>query len=91
MAEDEKSQVPPDESADAPDADAPPTADVEPVDGKVESPLGDDSVTFTRCSACRHSEDVDATAGTLLCGKHSMRIDAEADEIPDDCPDYEPR
>jgi len=49
-----------------------------------------DSATFSRCALCRHAEELDRAGGTLLCGKHNMRINAEADEIPDDCPDYDP-
>jgi len=50
-----------------------------------------DSATFMRCAHCRYSKDVDMSAGTLACGKHNMLINAEADEIPDDCPEHEPR
>ena len=49
-----------------------------------------DSATFARCTACHHAEHIDLTAGTLLCSKHDMYINAEADEIPDDCPEHEP-
>jgi len=49
-----------------------------------------DSGNFTRCAACAHAKDVDGAAGALFCAKHDMRIDAEADEIPDDCPSYTP-
>ena len=46
---------------------------------------GDDSAAFARCADCMHSEELSRSAGTLLCKKHNMRINAEADEIPDDC------
>jgi len=49
-----------------------------------------DSATFTRCARCRHAEEVNSAAGTLLCKKHNMLINAEADEIPDDCLEHEP-
>jgi len=48
-----------------------------------------DSMTFQRCSVCRHADEVNSAAGTLLCKKHNMLINAEADEIPDECADYE--
>ena len=49
-----------------------------------------DSTTFTRCASCTNADDVNSSAGTLLCKRHNMRINAEAEEIPDDCPDYQP-
>jgi len=51
---------------------------------------GADSAKFARCSSCAYGNNVNGSAGTLLCGKHDMVINAEADEIPDDCADYEP-
>ena len=54
------------------------------------SGAGMDSATFSRCAGCRHAAEVDVSAGTLLCRKHDMRINAEADEIPDDCREYVP-
>ena len=56
--------------------------------GEVD-PSEADSSTFARCAACRNAAEVDRAAGTLLCTKHSMRVNAEADEIPDDCEEYE--
>ena len=50
-----------------------------------------DSVTFSRCANCRHATDVNSAAGTLVCAKHNMFINAEADEIPDDCAEHEPK
>jgi hypothetical protein len=44
---------------------------------------------FARCATCRHSSEVNIAQGVLLCGRHNMHVNAEADEIPDDCPDYE--
>ena len=55
-----------------------------------EAIVPEESITFTRCADCANAEDVNGVAGKLLCKKHDMRIDAEADEIPDDCPDYDP-
>lgn len=49
-----------------------------------------DSVTFTRCVSCKHSVNVDYSAGTLLCRKHNMRCSAEVGAIPDDCLQFEP-
>ena len=48
-----------------------------------------DSITFSRCAACRHAEQVNVSAGTLVCRRHNMCVNAEADEIPDDCVEYE--
>ena len=50
-----------------------------------------DSVTFSRCAGCKHAADVNSAAGTLHCEKHDMFINAEADEIPDDCAEHEPK
>ena len=47
-----------------------------------------DSITFARCAGCRHAAEVDRAAGTLLCKRHQMLVNAEADEIPDDCVEY---
>ena len=49
-----------------------------------------DSISFLRCAGCRHAKEVDTSAGTLLCDKHNMQINAEQDEIPDDCVEHEP-
>ena len=49
----------------------------------------EDSATFTRCSSCKHAKDVDQNVGTLFCCQHEMFVNAEADEIPDDCAEYE--
>lgn len=48
-----------------------------------------DSANFERCSTCVHAGGVDGNAGTLHCKKHDMYVNAEADEIPDDCVEYE--
>ena len=55
-----------------------------------ESTAETDSSTFSRCAGCTHAAEVDRSAGALLCRKHNMRVNAEADEIPDDCVEYEP-
>ena len=49
-----------------------------------------DSASFLRCAGCRHAKGVDTAVGTLLCEKHNMHINAEQDEIPDDCVEHEP-
>lgn len=54
-------------------------------------PQDQDSAAFLRCASCLHADHVDSQAGTLICGKHKMTIDAEAGEIPDDCPEHTPR
>jgi hypothetical protein len=48
-----------------------------------------DSATFSRCAKCTFAEEVNSAAGTLVCKKHNMLINAEADEIPDDCVEHE--
>ncbi len=50
-----------------------------------------DSTAFLRCASCGYATDVDPSAGTLVCRKHNMLINAEADELPDDCPAFEPK
>jgi len=44
---------------------------------------------FARCATCRNAGSIDLEAGTLLCNRFNMFVNAEADEIPDDCPEYE--
>ncbi|HRU07173.1 MAG TPA: hypothetical protein P5137_15510 [Candidatus Brocadiia bacterium] len=48
-----------------------------------------ESTSFGRCATCRHGENVDIERGTLRCRRHVMLVDADADEIPDDCVEYE--
>ncbi len=45
--------------------------------------------SFARCATCRNAAQIDLEAGTLLCCRFNMFVNAEADEIPDDCPEYE--
>ena len=52
--------------------------------------MTDDPVNIERCMACKHSRDRNPEKGTLTCQKHSMLIDNQADEIPDDCVHFEP-
>ena len=60
-----------------------------------QEPSGDDvaqiidSGSFARCATCQHACEIDLERGALLCKHHDMHVDAEADEIPDDCPEYE--
>ncbi len=62
-----------------------------PAEPAAESgPPAVDSATFSRCARCRYAEEVNSAAGTLACKKHNMLINAEADEIPDDCVEHEP-
>ena len=42
-----------------------------------------------RCLSCRFAVDKNEEKGTLVCKKHSMLINANDDEIPDDCKEYE--
>ncbi len=60
-----------------------------PVERTPNPPRPEDSATFSRCAECAHSDRVDVSGGTLLCKKHDMYINAEADEIPDDCVEFE--
>lgn len=53
-------------------------------------PAAADSASFCRCASCGHAREVNSAAGTLLCHRHGMHINAEADEIPDDCPEFQP-
>ena len=82
------------EDAQTPSGEAPSNRDgngVDPIASVADSSTSEEeSITFSRCASCRHAEELDRAAGTLLCAKHDMRINAEADEIPDDCPDYDP-
>ena len=54
-------------------------------------PPESDSAAFARCASCAHAGELDRSAGTLLCSKHDMRINAEADEIPDECTEFSAR
>lgn len=59
-----------------------------PSGGKV-SRVSYAKANFNRCSTCKHATDLLANKGCLRCLQFNMLIDAEADEIPDDCPHYE--
>ncbi|MGD0999282.1 MAG: hypothetical protein ABSA67_01170 [Candidatus Brocadiia bacterium] len=67
------------------EAPAEPAAEAAPA-----GPPAVDSATFSRCAKCKYAEEVNSAAGTLACKKHNMLINAEADEIPDDCVEHEP-
>jgi len=73
------------EPAQPKDAPAQPAAEAAP-----PGPPAVDSATFSRCARCKHADEVNTAAGTLACKKHNMLINAEADEIPDDCVEHEP-
>ena len=47
------------------------------------------AANLARCSACRHATDVVVNEGRLRCLEYDMLIDADADEIPDDCARFE--
>ena len=52
--------------------------------------MPDDPANLERCLACKHSRDRNPEKGTLTCQRYSMLIDNQADEIPDDCVEFEP-
>jgi hypothetical protein len=82
----------PNEPAQPKDAPAEPVAPETPLPAETPEPANAaaDSATFSRCAACRNAGEVNSAAGTLVCKKHNMLINAEADEIPDDCVEYDP-
>ena len=80
---------PPNEPVRPKDAPVEPAAEAAPQAEPVGPPAVD-SATFTRCARCRYAEEVNSAAGTLVCKKHNMLVNAEADEIPDDCVEHEP-
>jgi hypothetical protein len=88
MAESPDESVPP---KDAPAAAQPETPEPAAQAAEPADPPVADSLTFSRCAECRNAEDVNSAAGTLVCKKHNMLINAEADEIPDDCVEHEPK
>ncbi len=90
--EDEKMAEPPNEPAQPKDAPAQPAAEIAPTSAAAEpaGPPAVDSATFSRCARCKYADEVNTAAGTLACKKHNMLINAEADEIPDDCAEHEP-
>ena len=47
------------------------------------------AANLARCATCRHATDVVVNEGRLRCLKYDMLIDADADEIPDDCAHFE--
>ena len=75
------------ESAEEPDAR--PSAEPNPEPETAAADGQPDSVNFERCSTCAHADGIDRNAGTLHCKQHDMHVNAEADEIPDDCVEYE--
>jgi len=60
-------------------------------EGAAESEESDDGkqINLERCLSCRHSTDMDSDKGTLRCKKHNMLVNANDDEIPDDCKEYD--
>ena len=52
--------------------------------------MSDSASNLERCLRCKHSRDRNPENGTLTCQRHSMLIDDKADEIPDDCVEFEP-
>jgi hypothetical protein len=64
----------------APEAEAPPPS----------AAAQQDSATFARCAGCANAKEIDRSAGTLVCAQYNMLVNAEADEIPDDCVEYKP-
>jgi hypothetical protein len=91
MPEPPEAPAQPKEAAAGPPAEAaPPGAMPQALPQAPPAPPAVDSATFTRCARCRYAEAVNSAAGTLLCRKHNMLINAEADEIPDDCIEHEP-
>ena len=92
MAEPPNEPAQPKDAPAQPAAEAAPSATPEPVlETETAGPPPADSATFSRCAACRNAEEVNSAVGTLLCRKHNMLINAEADEIPDDCAEHEPK
>lgn len=43
---------------------------------------------FARCATCQNAADIELEQGTMLCRRFNMFINADADEIPDDCLEY---
>ena len=89
MVESENGEGP--EAVEGEEAPSDVSADRTPNGPPVDSTNSSDSGNFLRCSDCVHAEAVDASAGTLLCRKHNMHVNAEADEIPDDCTEFQAR
>jgi len=52
--------------------------------------MSEDPANLERCLFCKHSRDRNPEKGTLTCQRYSMLIDNQADEIPDDCVEFEP-
>ena len=48
-----------------------------------------ESSPFARCATCKNAGDINMETGALMCGRYNMFVNAEADEIPDDCPEYD--
>ena len=60
------------------------TKSTSPEDEEATGGLG----SYARCATCQHASDIDLERGVLLCNRFEMYVDAEADEIPDDCLEY---
>ena len=58
-------------------------------DGGKAISMNGDPANLERCLSCKHSRERNPDKGTLVCQRYSMLIDNEADEIPDDCVEYE--
>lgn len=89
----EPTPAPEPQAAPAPESEAEPTPAAEPTDESVPetpAPSQQDSLTFSRCAGCANAKEIDRSAGTLVCSQYNMLVNAEADEIPDDCIEYRP-
>jgi len=58
--------------------------------GERPSTVNEQKSNLKRCLACKYATEKNPQKGTLLCTKHDMLINADADEIPDDCPEFSP-
>ncbi len=71
----------------------PPASEEAPASGEAlpaPVPAEADSATFSRCAGCANAREVDRSVGTLVCAHYNMLVNAELDEIPDDCVAYKP-
>ena len=74
--------------AEEPAHNAPDREDATPDDESARQRSPVEESPFARCATCENAMDIELDQGTMLCRRFNMFINADADEIPDDCLEY---
>lgn len=74
--------------AEEPEQDAPNRENASPGEEGARPPSPVEESPFARCATCKNATDIELDQGTMLCRRFNMFVNADADEIPDDCLEY---